>query len=132
MHWPLWLALLGTFAVVALVLSTVGLYGVISYAVTQRTREIGVRVALGAPASAVTKLVVGDGLRLSAIGLVIGLAGATGASRVLGSMLYGLSPVDPVTYSAIAVLVIGVALMASYAPARRALRIDPTEALRAD
>ena len=126
------MALLGAFAVVALILATVGLYGVISYAVTQRTREIGIRVALGASPSAVTGLVLGDGFKLIAVGLVIGLAAAAATSRLLGSMLYGMSPADPLTYSAIAGLVAAVAFVASFAPARRALRIDPLEALRAD
>jgi putative ABC transport system permease protein len=126
------MALLGAFAAVALTLATVGLYGVISYGVTQRTREIGIRVALGASPSAVTGLVLGDGFRVIAGGVVVGLAAAAATSRLLGSMLYGISPADPPTYSAIAVLVAAVALFASYVPARRALRIDPLEALRAD
>jgi predicted permease len=126
------MALLAAFAMVALVLSMVGLYGVVAYAVTQRTREIGVRVALGAAPSAVTRLVIGDGLRLIAVGLVLGLAAAAASSRVLGSLLYGMSPADPVTYVGVVVLVIVIAVTASYAPARRALQIDPTEALRAE
>jgi ABC-type antimicrobial peptide transport system permease subunit len=126
------MALLAAFSVIALVLSGVGLYGVIAYSVTQRTREIGVRVALGADAVAVSRLVVGGGLRLAAVGVVIGAVAAAATTRVLDSMLYGVSRVDPLTFGAIAVLVAVIALFASYVPARRAVRIDPTEALRAD
>ena len=126
------MALLATFALVALVLSAVGLYGSISYSVGQRTREIGVRVALGADARAITGLVVGDGLRLAAAGALIGGIGATVATRTLTTMLYGVTASDPLTFAAIVVLVVGIALLAAYVPARRASRIDPTEALRAD
>jgi ABC-type antimicrobial peptide transport system permease subunit len=126
------MALLATFALVALVLSAVGLYGSISYSVGQRTREIGVRVALGADARAITGLVVGDGLRLAAAGALIGGIGAAVATRTLTTMLYGVTASDPLTFAAIVVLVVGIALLAAYVPARRASRIDPTEALRAD
>jgi len=126
------MALLAAFSGIALVLSGVGLYGVIAYSVTQRTREIGVRVALGADAAAVSRLVVGGGLRLAAIGVVIGAVAAAATTRVLDSMLYGVSRVDPLTFGAIVLLVAVIALFASYVPARRAVRIDPTEALRAD
>ena len=126
------MALLGAFSTIALVLSAVGLYGVISYAVSQRTREIGVRVALGADARSVLRLVVGDGVRLAALGVVIGLAVAFASTRVLASLLYGVSPADPVSFVSIALLVVAVALAASFIPARRATRIDPMEALRAD
>jgi predicted permease len=126
------MALLAAFAIIALVLSAVGLYGVIAYSVTQRTREIGVRVALGADARSVRRLVVGGGLRLTTLGIVIGIAAATASTRVLASLLYGVSPADPVSFTAIVVLVMTIALAASYIPARRATRIDPMEALRAD
>jgi hypothetical protein len=126
------MALITSFGVLALVLSAVGLYGVIAYSVTQRTREIGVRVALGAEPSAVVSLVVGGGLRLVAAGVVIGAALAAAGARVLESMLYDVSPTDPVAFGAVALLVGAVALVASYIPARRALRIDPAETLRAD
>jgi len=126
------MALLATFALVALVLSAVGLYGSISYSVGQRTREIGVRVALGADARAITGLVVGDGFRLAAAGAVLGGIGAAVATRTLKTMLYGVTASDPLTLAAIALLVVGIALLAVYVPARRAARIDPTEALRAD
>ena len=95
-------------------------------------QEIGVRIALGADPGAVTGLVIGGGLRLAVAGVVIGAAAAAGTTRLLGSMLYGVSPADPLTFVAIAVLVAAIALLASYVPARRALRINPTEALRAD
>jgi ABC-type antimicrobial peptide transport system permease subunit len=126
------MALLGAFAVIALLLSTIGLYGVIAYAVSQRTREIGIRVALGAESNAIIGLVAGAGLRLTAAGMLVGAGVAAAATRGLTSMLYGVSPGDPITLIAIALLVGIVALLASYVPARRALRIDPVEALRAE
>lgn len=126
------MALLTAFAGVALVLAAVGLYGVIAYDVSQRTREIGVRLALGAEPRAVVTRVVGGGLRLAAVGVAVGTATAAATTRVLGSMLYGVRPADPLTFGAVALLVVAIALVASYVPARRALRIDPTEALRAD
>jgi hypothetical protein len=126
------MSLLTAFAVVALLLAAVGLYGVIAFGVSQRTREIGVRIALGAAPAAITRLAVGGGLRLTALGLALGTAAAVAATRVMTSMLYGVHPGDPVTFAAIALLVGVVALVASYVPARRALRVDPTETLRAD
>jgi len=126
------MALMTAFAALALVLSTVGLYGVVAYGVTQRTREIGVRVALGAEPKRIVALVLGGGLRLAVIGALVGAALALAAVRVIESMLYGVSAIDPLTFGAVVVLVILVALAASYVPARRALRIDPAEALRAD
>jgi putative ABC transport system permease protein len=126
------LALLGTFASVALVLSVVGLYGSIAYSVTQRTREIGVRIALGASSGAVTQLVLSDGVRLGSVGLVVGLGTAIAATRTLSSLLYSVSAGDPITFVATGAIVAIVALAASYIPARRAMRIDPVEALRAD
>ena len=106
--------------------------GVIAYSVTQRTREIGVRVALGADARSVQRLVVGGGLRLTSLGVVLGLVGAAASTRVLASLLYGVGPADPLSFGGISALVVAIACLASYIPARRALRIDPTEALRAD
>jgi putative ABC transport system permease protein len=126
------LALLGAFAGVALVLAIVGLYGSISYTVSQRTREIGIRVALGASSSSVTSLVAGDGVRLAFVGLVIGAGTAIVASRTLSSLLYGVAPRDPATFVAMSMLVAAVALAASYLPARRAARVDPVDALRSD
>jgi ABC-type antimicrobial peptide transport system permease subunit len=126
------MALLVAFAVVAIVLTTVGLYGVIAYGVSQRTRELGVRLALGARAQTVAVMVVGGGLRLAAAGIVIGVAAAAAATRLLESLLYGVTPADPVTFATIASVVAAIALAASYVPARRAVRVDPTQALRAD
>jgi putative ABC transport system permease protein len=126
------LALLGAFAGVALVLAIVGLYGSIAYTVSQRTREIGIRIALGASSTAVTRLVVSDGVRLALLGLVIGAGTAVAASRTLSSLLYAVSASDPATFAAIAILIAIVALAASYLPARRAARVDPLDALRSD
>ena len=126
------MALLGAFAFVALVLSVVGLYGSITYTVSQRTREIGIRVALGASPQAVMGLVLGDGVRLALAGLVIGLAAATATTRALTSLLYSVTPNDPFTFALIGGAVAVIALLASYIPARRAVRIDPVDALRAD
>jgi putative ABC transport system permease protein len=126
------MALLTAFAVLALVLSAVGLYGVIAYTVSQRTREIGIRVALGAEPKRVARLVIGGGLRLAAGGVVLGAVVAAVITRALTSLLYAVTPADPVTFAIIVPLVAAIAVAASYVPARRALRIDPTEALRAD
>jgi putative ABC transport system permease protein len=125
-------ALVGAFAFVALVLAAVGLYGVIAFAVALRTREIGVRVALGAQPRRVVRLVFGDSLRLVGIGVLVGVAGAFASERLLSSMLYGLSPTDPLTFSAAVALLGTISIFASYVPTRRALRIDPAEALRAN
>ncbi|MFI5232359.1 MAG: ADOP family duplicated permease [Gemmatimonadales bacterium] len=126
------MALLVAFAFVALVLSVVGLYGSIAYTVSQRTREIGIRIALGATPRAVMGLVLGDGVRLALTGLVIGLLAAAAATRALTSLLYSVSPGDPATFVVIGAGVAVVAIVASYIPARRAVRIDPVESLRAD
>jgi putative ABC transport system permease protein len=126
------MALLIAFATVAFVLATVGLYGVISHGVTQRTREIGVRVAIGAEPAMVTRLVVGTGLRLAVTGVAIGAVAAVAATKALSGLLFGVTAGDPPTFAAITLVVAAVALLASYLPARRALRIDPVEALRAD
>jgi putative ABC transport system permease protein len=123
---------LGTFALLALMLAAVGIYGVISYAVTQRTREIGVRIALGAGGAQVLALVVGQGARVALIGIVIGGLSALGVSRVLTSLLYEVRPTDPATFVAVPVLIAGVALAASYLPARRATKLDAVTAIRAE
>jgi putative ABC transport system permease protein len=122
--------LLGAFAAVALVLASVGVYGVIAYSVTQRVREIGIRIALGAESGDVIKLIVGRGLALVTAGVVIGLAGALALTRVMSSLLYGVRATDPITFALVTLLLIGVAVLASYIPARRAARVDPMVALR--
>lgn len=122
--------LLGLFAALALVLAAVGIYGVVSYGVAQRTHEIGVRIALGARPEDVMQLVVGQGMRPVFLGLAIGLAGALAGSRLLASQLYGVSPTDPITFIVVPALLAGVALIASAAPAWRAARLDPLTALR--
>ena len=126
------LTLLVVFAAVALALAATGLYAVVAYLVTQRTREIGVRMALGAQRSDVLSLIIGRGLQLVCAGLLIGTAGAFFASRALSALLFRTSPADPVTYGAVALLLALVALIASYLPARRAMKVDPMIALRAE
>ena len=122
--------LLALFAGLALTLAAIGVYGVIAYAVAQRTREIGVRVAVGARMRDVVRLVVRGGLRLALLGVGIGLAGAFAATRLMGSMLYGVAPADPATLAAVALALFAAALFACWLPARRAARVDPIEALR--
>ena len=126
------LVLLATFATVALVLAAVGIYGVISYAVSRRTHEIGVRMALGATPSTVLRLIIGEGMRVVAIGVVAGLAGALVVTRLMTTVVYGVRVTDPMTYAGVAALLTAVALLASYIPARRATRIDPLTAMRTD
>jgi predicted permease len=126
------LLLLGVFALVGLALACVGLYGVMSYTVTQRTREIGIRMALGAGKSEVLKLVINQGIKLVLIGVAIGLAGALGLTRFLSGMLYGVKPGDPLTLVAVSALLMAVALLASYIPARQAAKVDPMAALKQD
>jgi putative ABC transport system permease protein len=123
-------ALLGIFAGIAFVLAALGIYGVVSYDVSQRTSEIGIRMALGALPADVLRMVVGQGARLAACGIAIGLAGAFWLTRLMESMLYGVSPSDVWTFALISILLAVVALMASYLPSRRAMLLEPLSALR--
>jgi putative ABC transport system permease protein len=122
--------LLAIFAATALLLSSVGIYGVLSYMVAQRTREIGIRMALGATASHVTRDVIWDGARLAGLGVAFGIAGALAGTRVLSSMLHGVGSTDAITFAAVSLVLTAVALFASYLPARRATKVDPIIALR--
>jgi putative ABC transport system permease protein len=124
--------LLGIFASVAALLAVVGLYGVMAYLVDDRTKEIGIRVALGADRSQVIRIVVGNGMILTVIGLVAGFVLSLGTVRLLRTMLYGVSMYDPATFAAGGVVLALAALFACYLPARRATRLDPMAALRAD
>jgi ABC-type antimicrobial peptide transport system permease subunit len=124
--------MVSTLSGVALFLSAIGLYGVLAYTTVRRTREIGIRMALGAQRADALRMVLGDGLRLAAIGIAVGTAGGLAITPALGKALYGVSPRDPLTFAAVAALMIAVALAASYVPARRATRVDPLEAVRCE
>ncbi len=123
---------LGIASTLALILGSVGLYGILSYIVGQRTREIGVRMALGAAAGEVRRMVVVQGVRVVAVGIVLGLAVALASTRALGGMLYGVAAFDVPTFAGMTALLVGVGILASYLPARRASRVDPIEALRGE
>ena len=122
--------LTGLFALIALLLATIGIYGVISWSVTERTHELGIRLALGAKAGDVFKLVIGYGMRLVLIGVAIGLMASLVVTRLMKSLLFGVSASDPTTFAFIALLLVVTALLACWIPARRATKVDPMIALR--
>ena len=126
------LLLLGTSAVIALLLSAIGLYGVISYIVAQRRNEIGIRMALGATVREVTRLVFAQSATLATVGIAIGLVGALAASRLLSSMLFEVSATDPLVLASVVALLLAITMLASIVPARRAAGVDPAETMRSD
>jgi putative ABC transport system permease protein len=126
----LYMILLGVFAGAALLLAGVGIYGMVSYSVNQRIRELGIRIAIGAERGDVLRLVLGHGAKVGLLGIVIGIAAAPGLTRLMASLLFGVSATDPLTFTAVALLLTVVALAASFLPARRAMRVDPIVALR--
>src|SRR5262249_28936043 len=123
------LLLLGIFALLALTLAAVGVYSVIAYAVTQRTREIGIRMSLGATDGNVFRLFIGQGMTLVAIGIALGLAGAWALTRVMANLLFGVRATDPLTFASVALLLSVIALLACWLPARRATKVDPLVAI---
>jgi ABC-type antimicrobial peptide transport system permease subunit len=124
------MALLASFAGLALLLASIGIYGVLSYLVGQRTREIGIRMALGAAHRDVLSMVLKDGARMTVVGIGIGIAAALGLTRLMSSMLFGVNPTDLTTFAVVAMTLSSIAMLACYLPARRAMRIDPLVALR--
>jgi ABC-type antimicrobial peptide transport system permease subunit len=124
--------LVALFAAVALVLAAVGLYGVIAYAVSQRTHELGIRVALGATTQRISTMVIREGLALTALGAGLGIVAALAAGSVVASLLFGVTPRDPITLAGVVVVLAAVAMLASWLPARRAARVDPLVAMRGE
>jgi putative ABC transport system permease protein len=124
------LILLGLFSALALVLAAIGIYGVISYSVAQRTHEIGIRMALGADRAGVLRMILAQGMKIAGAGVVIGLAASFGLTRWMAKLLFSVSAADPLTFTAVALVLVLIALLACYIPARRALRVDPIIALR--
>ena len=124
------MTLLVIFASLALLLAAIGIYGLMAYSVQQRTQEIGIRMALGASAQDVRKMVVRQGMALALAGVIIGVVTALGVTRLMASLLYGVTPKDPIAMTSVALLLVGVALAATYLPARRASQMDPVESLR--
>jgi ABC-type antimicrobial peptide transport system permease subunit len=126
------LVMLGIAGAMALVLGIIGIYGVIAYSVSQRRREIGIRLALGAEPSELKRMFIRHGVTLAAVGVAIGLATAVGLTRLMKSLLFGISPLDPITYAAVPIVLVAATVIASYLPARRAAAVDPVEALKAE
>jgi ABC-type antimicrobial peptide transport system permease subunit len=124
------LLLVGLFAAAALALAAVGIYGVVAFSTTRRTQEIGIRMSLGAQGGNILRLVLGEGARMAVLGVVIGIAASLALTRLISTLLFGVSATDPLTFAGVAVLLSLVALLASYIPARRAMRVDPMVALR--
>jgi putative ABC transport system permease protein len=124
------LILVGLFAAAALALAAVGIYGVVAFSVTLRTQEIGIRMSLGAQRGNVLRLILGEGARMAAFGVLIGIGVSLAITRVTATLLFGISATDPLTFAGVAALLSVVALLASYIPARRAMRVDPIVALR--
>jgi predicted permease len=132
--WPSWMGaiLLGSLGLLALVLASIGVYGVMAYSVNQRTRELGIRMALGAQSNEVVQLIMKQGMKLAAIGLIVGLLAAFGSTRLVGALLYGVNPSDPFVFVCVTMLLGAAAFAACYFPARSAIKIDPIIALRFD
>ena len=124
------LLLVGLFAATALALAAVGIYGVVAFTTARRTQEIGIRMALGAQRSDVLRLIVGEGARMAAVGVLLGITASLAITRLMSTLLFGITPTDPLTFASVALLLCLVAGIASYMPARRATRVDPLVALR--